>query len=96
MLFIFYVNNVLLPKVHSLDYFSLAHNVKPKYRGYIKNFIQFQDRDIDKIKKLQEGTNILVVDDINTSGSTLAEIIRQLFALNHSCNIFLYTLIGKK
>ena len=90
-----YVKDILLPKIHSLDYFSLAHNVKPKYRSYITNFINFKDNDIDKISSLKEGSNILIVDDINTSGSTIKEIIRKLNKLNSKCNIFIYTLIGK-
>lgn len=90
-----YINKVLMPKIHDLDYFSLAKNVKTKYRPYIRNFIQFKDSDLEKIQKLQHGTNILVVDDINTSGSTLYEIIRQINELNPNCNIYVYTLIGK-
>jgi len=90
-----YVNNMLLPKLHRLDYFSIARDVKAKYRPYITGFIGFNDpEDIEKFSKLQ-GQNILVVDDINTTGSTLNEILRILGKLNHDCNIFVYTLIGK-
>lgn len=35
-----YVSNELMPKIHSLDYFSIAENVKPKYRKYIRNFFK--------------------------------------------------------
>lgn len=90
-----YVENNLLPKIHALDYFSLAHDVKPKYRKYIKNYLQFKDSDIEKISKLQNGFNVLIVDDINTTGSTLQEILRQISILNPNCNIYIYTLIGK-
>lgn len=89
-----YVENQLLPKIHKLDYFSLAQSVKPKYRKYITNFLNFSESDARKLSGLQ-GDNILVVDDINTSGSTLDEIMRILRKMNHSCNVFVYTLIGK-
>ena len=51
--------------------------------------------DIEKISKLQNGFNVLIVDDINTTGSTLQEILRQISILNPNCNIYIYTLIGK-
>ena len=90
-----YIENVLLPKLHDLDYFSIARDVKSKYRKYLTGFLKFADiADIEKFSRLQ-GANILVVDDINTTGSTLQEILRILSKLNHECNIFVYTLIGK-
>ena len=88
-----YVENVLLPKIKNLDYFSLANTVKPKYRKYITNLFQLSDKEIDKLSGLQ-GSNILVVDDINTSGSTIDEILRILEKINPNCKIFIYTLIG--
>lgn len=88
-----YIKDELMPKIAKLDYFSLAQSVKPKYRKYIKNYLSFSAESAEKISKLQ-GANILIVDDINTSGSTLDEILRILGKLNHSCNIYIYTLIG--
>lgn len=88
-----YVEDILLPEIHSLDYFSLAESVKPKYRRYIKNFLKFSEHDLIRFSKLQ-CKNILIVDDINTSGSTLNEILRILNKINKNSNIFVYTLIG--
>lgn len=90
-----YVESKLLPAIHNLDYFSLAESVKPKYRKYIKNFLKFSESDLIRYSRLQ-CDNILVVDDINTSGSTLNEILRILNKINSNCNIFVYTLIGNK
>lgn len=90
-----YVQNVLMPAIHKLDYFSLAQNVKPKYRKYIKNYLQLSDRDAERVSKLK-CNSILIVDDINTSGSTLNEILQVLGALNEDCQIFVYTLIGRE
>lgn len=36
----------------------------------------------------------MIVDDINTSGSTLNEILRTVRKINHDCEIFIFTLIG--
>lgn len=89
-----YAEDVILPAIRELDYFSLAQNVKPKYRKYIMNYLGFaNERELEKFSKLQ-GSNILVVDDINTSGSTLNEILRILNKVNQDCNIYVYTLIG--
>lgn len=89
-----YVNSMLIPKLHSLDYFSIAQSVKSKYRPYIMGFIDFADpAEIERFSRLQ-GANILVVDDINTTGSTLNEILRKLGEVNNNANIYIYTLIG--
>ena len=88
-----YIEDVILPKIHSQDYFSIAKSVKPKYRKYIKNYLNLDSDQSEKLKSLN-GKNILIVDDINTSGATLDEILRIIKSINDSCNIFIYTLIG--
>ncbi len=91
-----HVKENILPAIRELDYFSLANSVKPKYRPYITNYLGFPD-----VSALEEfaglkGRNILLVDDINTSGSTIREILRILNIVNSQCNIFIYTLLGRK
>lgn len=89
-----YAEEHIIPAIRELDYFSLAKNVKPKYRRYIQNYLDFSNpEELEGFSKMQ-GSNILVVDDINTSGSTLNEILRILNKVNKNCNIFVYTLIG--
>lgn len=88
-----YVETKLLPAIQNLDYFSLAQSVKPKYRKYITNYLNMSEEDAARFARLR-GNTILVVDDINTSGSTLDEILRKLGKINDNCNIYLYTLIG--
>lgn len=92
---ILFIQNELIPKIHSLDYFSLAKNVKPKYRKYIQNFLHFKSEEDKCIFKSINKGKVLIVDDINTSGSTLNEIIRMLNEINPYCKIYIFTLIGK-
>lgn len=89
-----YINNVLLSKIHDLDYFSIADSVKPRYRRYIQNYLICDKRSEQVIKSMQSG-KILIVDDINTSGATLTEILRIVRKLNNTCDIYIFTLIGR-
>lgn len=89
-----YVEEVILPKIHSLDYFSLARDVKPKYRKYIANFLNFDEKSLEKFQSLH-GENILIIDDINTSGSTIDEIVRILRKIDKQSKIYIFTLIGR-
>lgn len=90
-----YIENILILKIHNLTYFSIADTVKPKYRKYIQNYLKFEnDKSRKAIKDIQKG-KLLIVDDINTSGSTLTEIIRIIRAINNKCEIYIFTLIGK-
>lgn len=92
---IMFIQDTLMPKIHQLDYFSLAKNVKPKYRKYIQSFLHFKsEEDKELFKSINEG-KVLIVDDINTSGSTLNEILRILNEINSDCKIYIFTLIGK-
>jgi hypoxanthine phosphoribosyltransferase len=85
-----------MPKIHNLTYFSIADNVKPKYRQYIQNYLTIKDISSAKILKSIQNGKILIVDDINTSGSTLTEILRIVHNINNNCEIFIFTLIGKE
>lgn len=90
-----YVENVLLPKINDLTYFSIAKNVKVKYRDYIQDYLKIRPESEKLIEAINEG-NILIVDDISTSGATLRELIRMVSTINNKCNIYIFTLIGKE
>lgn len=89
-----YIDNELLPKIHQLDYFSIAKNAKPKYRPYIQNYLILNDFVKKSLNLLEDG-KILIVDDILTSGASVNEIIKQIRSLNTSNEIYIFTLIGK-
>ena len=82
----------MLDKTNTLDYFSIAKNIKSKYRKYIMNYLK---PETNIAKETLDAKNILIVDDINTSGSTLRELLRIINEINSNCNIYIYTLIGK-
>jgi len=83
-----------MPKIHNLTYFSITDSVKTKYRQYIKNYLNIDRKAELAIESVQSG-KILVVDDINTSGATLTEILRIVRSINSKCEIYIFTLIGK-
>lgn len=89
-----YIENTLMPKIHNLTYFSIADSVKYKYRKYIQNYLNISKEAEATIKAIQNG-KILIVDDINTSGSTLHEILRIIRAINPKSEIYIFTLIGR-
>ena len=89
----------LLDEIHSLDYFSIAENVKTnKYKSYFSNYFYFSSpdmqQDFDDIQK--KGDKILILDDVSTTGATLKEIIKIIRFFNKSSDVILFTLIGKK
>lgn len=74
---------------------------------YIYRFAQPTLRKYEDIQKLDtesgetlcttiRNQNILVIDDITTSGSTLNEILRALRILNEDNSITIFSLIGRK
>ena len=84
-----------MPKIHSLDYFSIAQNVKPKYRQYITNYLIAGSGYEKDLMYLVQSNKILLVDDVNTTGATLSEIIRIIRNINVEAEIYVFTLLGK-
>ena len=89
-----YIEDTLMPKIHDLTYFSIADSVKYKYRKYIQNYLNISKEAKETIEAIQSG-KILIIDDINTSGSTLHEILRITRSINPKCEIYIFTLIGR-
>lgn len=87
----------LIDKIHKLDYFSIAKEVKDvKLRPYIKDYLLFKN-ETDKQTFIKiSNPHILIVDDINTSFSTIEEIIKLIRSFNPNSDITVFTLIGKK
>lgn len=58
-------------------------------------FLKFKNEESEKAFAALNNPNILVVDDINTSGATLNEIIRIAKKVNPQSKIFIFTILGK-
>lgn len=87
--------NAFLDGIHKLDYFSIAKNGGP-FRKYVRDFLDVENGDLMiSIKEATSKTKILLFDDINTTGSTLREMIRKLHKYNPNLKFDIYTLIGK-
>lgn len=67
--------------------FSIS-TFKPQYRNFIKPMIAFGDVDIEN----NSSTNLLIIDDIFTSGSTINMVLKLLNDINFQGNIVILTL----
>lgn len=87
----------MMDDIHTLDYFSIARNVKKnKYRQFIKNYYTFKNEEDKKIYEMILSSNVLIVDDIVTSGTTLSHLLNCLRSVNDTNNIVIFSLIGKE
>ena len=88
---------IMMKDVKSNSYFSIAKSIKkPKYREYFKNFLIYKNKqDKEIIEAIESDSNILIVDDINTSTTTIKELIRNINLVNDKTKKIIFTLIGK-
>ena len=87
----------MIDLIHQKDYFTIARDVKKsRFRPYMMNFLRFateQDKELCATIRKQ---NILVMDDVTTSGSTLNEVLRSLRILNEDNEVTIFSLLGRK
>ncbi len=84
----------LLNKIHQADYFSIAEEVKKnKYKKFIKPYLYINPEYEDLVTFAD---NILLIDDVTTTGATLFSAIKAIRILNNTAKIIIFTLIGKK
>jgi hypoxanthine phosphoribosyltransferase len=85
-----------MSNIHKSDYFSIARDIKKtKYRPYIKNYYKFKDEKDKELFKRLENSNVLIVDDIATSGTTISHLLKTIRSLNDKNNITVFSLLGK-
>ena len=89
--------NAMLEMIHQKDYFTIAKDVKKsRLRPYIMNFLRFESEEEKELCSSIRQQNVLVIDDVTTSGSTLNEVLRTLRILNEDNEITIFSLIGRK
>lgn len=87
----------MLELIHKKEYFTIAKDVKKsRFRPYMMQFLKFNSKADEELCATIREQNILIIDDIATSGSTLGEILRTLRILNEDNNITIFSLIGRK
>lgn len=87
----------MLDLIHKKDYFTIAKDVKKsRFRPYMMQFLKFATKADEELCAKIRQQNVLVVDDVATSGSTLNEILRVLRILNEDNEITIFSLIGRK
>lgn len=84
--FIKYLQNIIDANKKS-GKFSIS-TFKPQYRNFIKPMITFGDINIEN----NSSTNLLIIDDIFTSGSTINMILKLLRDIDFRGNIVILTL----
>lgn len=87
----------MLELIHKKDYFTIAKDVKKsRFRPFMTEFLRFASKaDEDLCAKIRQ-QNVLVLDDVATSGSTINEVLRALRILNEDNNITIFSLIGRQ
>lgn len=87
----------MLELIHKKDYFTIAKDVKKsRFRPYITQFLRFATKEDEELCNKIRQQNVLVIDDVTTSGSTLNEILRVLRILNEDNQITIFSLLGRK
>ncbi len=87
----------MMDLIHKKDYFTIAKDVKKsRMRPYITHFLRFKSEEDRQLAASIHKNNVLIVDDITTSGATLNEILRSLRLLNEDNNITIFSLLGRK
>lgn len=87
----------MLDLIHRKDYFTIAKDVKKsRFRPYMMQFLRFANEEDKQLCATIRHQNVLIIDDVTTSGSTLNEILRTLRILNEDNHITIFSLIGRK
>ncbi len=87
----------MLDLIHKKDYFTIAKDVKKnRFRPYMMQFLKFANKADEELCAKIRQQNILVIDDVTTSGSTINEILRTLRIINEDNYITIFSLIGRK
>lgn len=87
----------MVTKIHNLDYFSIAESVRGnKYKNYFKNYLKISRKNSVDYKTILKAKNIILVDDVLTTSSTIFECLKSIRTINGTANIIIFTLVGKK
>ncbi len=77
----------------SLELFEMKRFLPASIRKYFTNFLKFSTEEESQAYRALQGVNVLIYDDLLTSGATLLEAKRYLTAINPSNTLTCYVLI---
>lgn len=87
----------MIELIHQKDYFTIAKDVKKsRFRPYMMQFLRFASEADEQLCRTIREQNVLIIDDVTTSGSTLGEVLRTLRILNEDNRITIFSLIGRR
>jgi hypothetical protein len=89
--------HALLDSVNSrIGDFFISEYVKVIFlRPYMRHFLHFKDGELDAAGKAIDGKHVLIVDDVNTTGATIDEVLRRITEVAKPSRVTIYTLFGK-
>lgn len=87
--------NSLVDNLRGKENFSIGKDVNVKYRKYFKNFYKFKNNNEKETFRKLKVSKILIVDDVVTSGATVAYLINTIQKINPKAEIVIFTIIGK-
>lgn len=87
---------IMVDEIRKSDYFSIANSVKGnKYKEFFSDFLLFKDQKSKQIFSQLSSGNILIIDDVTTTGSTIKEIIKIIRKINPKHKIVIFSIVGK-
>ena len=88
---------VLFPQCRSRECQYMMRYIYRFNQPRLRNFDEVLKKPMDEemISMIRQ-KNVLVIDDVTTSGSTLNEILRSLRIINDDNDITIFSLIGRK
>ena len=88
---------VLFPQCRSRECQYMMRYIYRFNQPRLRNFEEVLASPMnEELSSMIRQKNVLVVDDVTTSGSTLNEILRSLRIVNDDNNITIFSLIGRK
>jgi orotate phosphoribosyltransferase-like protein len=92
-----YIYRFAQPTLHKMQLVkALSQNISFDMDAYEKQILKFADKEDERLCASIRDQNVLIIDDVTTSGSTLNEMLRTLRILNEGNNIVVFSLIGRK
>ena len=80
--------------IHQNNYFSIAIDVNKKFRQFINRYFILKDDESKKLFESLTNNNILLIEDIETSRTTIFHILNSLRTINDKNNIAIFSLIS--